>query len=161
MKTDNKVLNKIVTVFSALCTEIEFLVKESEKNYCWGLLLYGEKTTDVKQENGDNLILMGKFVSFLQELSCFVKRCYEVVRNGLHQLNALYSNQKSAFRLDISEMHLKSVFVSIGNLLRLLVTLDSIIGQQASLKDDWNAYKRYACVFLSNLRDFKVYNTTF
>jgi len=142
IKTDNKVLNKIVTVFAALSTEIDFLVKEGEHKYIWGLLLYGEKAGDIKQENGDNLILMGKFVSFLQELSCFVKRCYEVVRNTLHQLNALYSSQRSAFRLDITEMHLKSMFVALGNLLRLLITLDSIINQQNTLKDDWNAYKR-------------------
>ena len=40
-------------------------------------------------------------------------------------------------------MHLKSVYASMGNLLRVLITFDSIIEQHAHLKDDWNAYKRY------------------
>ena len=66
IKTDNKVLNKIVTVFSAIGTEIDFLIKEGENKYCWSLLLYGEKTGVVTNDNGDNLILMGKFISFLQ-----------------------------------------------------------------------------------------------
>ena len=44
IKTDNKVLNKIVTVFAALCCEMDFLVKEGEVKYFWGLLLYGEGT---------------------------------------------------------------------------------------------------------------------
>jgi WASH complex subunit 7 len=42
IKTDNKVLNKIVTVFAALSSEIDFLVREGENKYGWGLLLYGE-----------------------------------------------------------------------------------------------------------------------
>ena len=66
IKTDNKVLNKIVTVFAALSTEVDFLIKEGENKYCWGLLLYGEKTGEDSQENGSTLILMGTFISFLQ-----------------------------------------------------------------------------------------------
>ena len=72
---------------------MDFLIKEGENKYCWSLLLYGEGP-DASHENGENLVLMGKFVSLLQELSCFVKRCYEVIKNSLHQLNALYSSQK-------------------------------------------------------------------
>ena len=82
-----------MTVFAALCSEIDFLIKEGENKYCWTLLLYGEGP-ETNKETGENLILMGRFISFLQELSCFVKRCYEVVRNVLHQLNAFYSTQK-------------------------------------------------------------------
>jgi hypothetical protein len=40
-------------------------------------------------------------------------------------------------------MHLKSLFLSMGNLLRVLITIDLIILHQAHLKDDWNAYKRF------------------
>lgn len=141
IKTDNKVLNKIVTVFAALCCEIDFLIKEGENKYCWTLLLYGEGPV-VNKETGENLILMGRFISFLQELNCFVKRCYEVVRNVLHQLNAFFSTQKASFRIDTTEMHLKQLFSSLGHLLRVLTTIDSIVMQQAHLKDDWNAYKR-------------------
>lgn len=67
IKTDNKVLNKIVTVFAALSTEVDFLIKEGENKYCWGLLLYGEKNgNDSQESSGSNLLLMGKFISFLQ-----------------------------------------------------------------------------------------------
>jgi WASH complex subunit 7 len=44
IKTDNKVLNKIVTVFAALGSEMDFLAKEGDNKYCYGLLLYGEGT---------------------------------------------------------------------------------------------------------------------
>jgi WASH complex subunit 7 len=82
-----------VTVFAALCSEMDFLIKDGESKYCWGLHLYGEGP-ETNKDNGENLILMGKFISFLQELNCFVKRCYEVIRNVMHQLNAFYSTQK-------------------------------------------------------------------
>lgn len=42
IRTDNRVLNKIVTVFAALSSEIDFLVREGETKYSWGLMLYGE-----------------------------------------------------------------------------------------------------------------------
>ena len=141
IKTDNRVLNKIVTVFAALICEIDFLVNEAEKKYFMGLLLYGEGP-DAAKDPGENLIQMGKYVSFLQEMSCFTKRCYEVVKNSLMQLNSLYSLQKASFKIETTDMHLKQSFASIGNLLRVLITLDSIIEQHPKLKDDWNAYKR-------------------
>ena len=40
-------------------------------------------------------------------------------------------------------MHFETVFEHIGDLLRVLTTLDSIIQQQTHLKDDWNIYKRF------------------
>lgn len=56
-----------MTVFAALSTEVDFLIKEGENKYCWGLLLYGEKTGNDSQDgSGGNLLLMGKFISFLQ-----------------------------------------------------------------------------------------------
>lgn len=50
---------------------------------------------------------------------------------------------RASFRIDTNEMHLKSLFLSMGNLLRVLITIDLIILHQAHLKDDWNAYKRF------------------
>jgi hypothetical protein len=58
IKTDNKVLNKIVIVFAALSSEIEFLTKEGESKYFWGLLLYGEGTFKVKKYQFENTIYL-------------------------------------------------------------------------------------------------------
>uniref|UniRef100_A0A663LRT9 WASH complex subunit 4 N-terminal domain-containing protein n=1 Tax=Athene cunicularia TaxID=194338 RepID=A0A663LRT9_ATHCN len=77
IKTENKVLNKVITVYAALCCEI--------KKY---------KTVFYNMVEGDCQIQMGRFVSFLQELSCFVTRCYEVVVNVVHQLAVLYTSNK-------------------------------------------------------------------
>ena len=48
-------------------------------------------------------------------------------------------------------MHLKSLFLSMGNLLRVLITIDLIILHKAHLKDDWNAYKIYSPKYVMNL----------
>jgi hypothetical protein len=40
------------------------------------------------------------------------------------------------------ELHLNIVFTHIASLLRVLITLDSVIQQHPRLKDDWNIYKR-------------------
>jgi WASH complex subunit 7 len=53
-------------------------------------------------------------------------------------------------------MHLKATFQSIGNLLRVLITLDSIIEQHPRLKDDWNAYKRMITNVHHNPNKFEV-----
>ena len=49
---------------------------------------------------------------------------------------------RAPYKIDIEEMHMKNVFASMGSVLRILITLDAIIDQHPSLKDDWNAYKR-------------------
>uniref|UniRef100_A0A8C0JVF5 WASH complex subunit 4 N-terminal domain-containing protein n=1 Tax=Canis lupus dingo TaxID=286419 RepID=A0A8C0JVF5_CANLU len=93
IKTENKVLNKVITVYAALCCEIKKLKYEKVKIWFFMLLF---KATDSSMVEGDCQIQMGRFISFLQELSCFVTRCYEVVMNVVHQLAALYISNKIA-----------------------------------------------------------------
>ena len=47
-------------------------------------------------------------------------------------------------------MHFETVFTHIGDLLRILTTLDLIIQQQTHLKDDWNVYKRFLSLSIYN-----------
>ncbi|NXS72096.1 WASC4 protein, partial [Pandion haliaetus] len=88
IKTENKViLNKVITVYAALCCESKKLKYEVNS----AVFYY---STDSSMVEGDCQIQMGRFVSFLQELSCFVTRCYEVVVNVVHQLAVLYTSNK-------------------------------------------------------------------
>uniref|UniRef100_A0A8C3RLI1 WASH complex subunit 4 n=1 Tax=Chelydra serpentina TaxID=8475 RepID=A0A8C3RLI1_CHESE len=122
INTENKVLNKVITVYAALCCEIKKLKYEAETKFYNGLLFYGEGATDSSMVEGDSQIQMGRFISFLQELSCFVTRCYEVVMNVIHQLATMYEH--------------------LGELLTVLLTLDEIVDNHATLKDHWTMYKR-------------------
>ncbi|XP_048356544.1 LOW QUALITY PROTEIN: WASH complex subunit 4 [Sphaerodactylus townsendi] len=143
IKTENKVLNKVITVYAALCCEIKKLKYEAETKFYNGLLFYGEGALDSSKVEGDSQIQMGRFISFLQELSCFVTRCYEVVMNVVHQLAVLYtSNKNSPKVIETSGVHFQAMYEHLGELLTVLLTLDEIIDNHTMLKDHWTMYKR-------------------
>jgi WASH complex subunit 7 len=58
-------LNKIVLVFSALCSEIDYLVKEGETKYFISLVYYGE-ASPASSETGETQKQLGKFLSLFQ-----------------------------------------------------------------------------------------------
>uniref|UniRef100_A0A8C2JP01 WASH complex subunit 4 n=1 Tax=Cyprinus carpio TaxID=7962 RepID=A0A8C2JP01_CYPCA len=143
IKTDNKVLNKVITVYAALCCEVKKLKYEAETKFYNGLLYYGEGVSDTSVVEGESQIQMGRFISFLQELSCFVSRCFEVVVNMVHQLAALYISNKSATKIiESTGVHFQTVYEHLGELLVVLITLDEIMENHATLKDHWRMYKR-------------------
>ncbi|XP_039617760.1 WASH complex subunit 4 [Polypterus senegalus] len=143
IKTENKVFNKVITVFAALCCEIKKLKHEAETKFYSGLLYYGEGVSDTDTVEGENQIQMGRFIAFLQELSCFVTRCSEVVVNVVQQLASLYCTNKTAIKIiESSGVHFQTVYEHLGELLSVLLTLDEIIENHSTLKDNWTMYKR-------------------
>ncbi|KPP68340.1 hypothetical protein Z043_112994, partial [Scleropages formosus] len=143
IKTENKVLNKVITVYAALCSEVKKLKYEAETKFYNGLLYYGEGVSDTSMVEGESQIQMGRFISFLQELSCFVSRCFEVVVNLVHQLASLYSSSKNATKIiESSGVHFQTVYEHLGELLVVLMTLDEIMENHGTLKEHWKMYKR-------------------
>ncbi|KTF76376.1 hypothetical protein cypCar_00045650, partial [Cyprinus carpio] len=116
---------------------------KAETKFYNGLLYYGEGVSDTSVVEGESQIQMGRFISFLQELSCFVSRCFEVVVNMVHQLAALYISNKSATKIiESTGVHFQTVYEHLGELLVVLITLDEIMENHATLKDHWRMYKR-------------------
>ncbi|XP_060770735.1 WASH complex subunit 4 [Neoarius graeffei] len=143
IKTENKVLNKVITVYAALCSEVKKLKYEAETKFYNGLLYYGEGVSDTSVVEGECQVQMGRFISFLQELSCFVSRCFEVVVNLVHQLAALYNSSKAATKIiESSGVHFQTVYEHLGELLVVLITLDEIMENHGTLRDHWKMYKR-------------------
>uniref|UniRef100_A0A4W4GUC8 WASH complex subunit 4 n=1 Tax=Electrophorus electricus TaxID=8005 RepID=A0A4W4GUC8_ELEEL len=143
IKTENKVLNKVITVYAALCSEVKKLKYEAETKFYNGLLYYGEGVSDTSVVEGECQVQMGRFVSFLQELSCFVTRCFEVVVNVVYQLAALYNSNKGATKIiESSGVHFQTVYEHLGELLVVLITLDEIMENHATFRDHWKMYKR-------------------
>ncbi|XP_075894005.1 WASH complex subunit 4 [Nelusetta ayraudi] len=143
IKTDNKVLNKVITVYAALCSEVKKLKYEAETKFYNGLLYYGEGVSDTSVVEGELQIQMGRFISFLQELSCFVSRCYEVVVSIVQQLAALYNSNKTATKIiESSGVHFQTVYEHLGELLVVLLTIDEIMENHGTLKEHWKMYKR-------------------
>jgi WASH complex subunit 7 len=144
IRTENKICNKIITVLAALCCECKFLVYECERKYLPAILFFGEGEQDAKEQQQT---YMAHFVSLLQDLSCYVNRCNEVVMNILQQLSALYTppgvqNGPSIRLMDVSDLHLPIIFDHLGDLLRCLITLDECLRSNVQITEKWPAFKR-------------------
>uniref|UniRef100_A0A8C8LNW8 WASH complex subunit 4 n=1 Tax=Oncorhynchus tshawytscha TaxID=74940 RepID=A0A8C8LNW8_ONCTS len=143
-----KVLNKVITVYAVLfnfnCTLcVVCTCKYFRKSFYNGLLYYGEGVSDSCVVEGESQVQMGRFISFFQELSCFVSRCFEVVVNVVHQLAALYNSNKGVTKIiESSGVHFQTVYEHLGELLVVLLTLDEIMENHGTLKDHWKMYKR-------------------
>jgi WASH complex subunit 7 len=141
--TDNKMFNKVMTVLASLCCEMSHLKHEAQTRFFNSLQFYGEADPENAGNEGEAQIQMGRMISVLQELSCYVTRCYEVVRTCLQQMSALYSTEKQMSQvLNVSGVHFQVVYEHLADLLQVLVTLDSIIENQTTLKEHWKLYKR-------------------
>nr|KAG5706407.1 hypothetical protein BaRGS_033168 [Batillaria attramentaria] len=143
IRTDNKILNKVLTVLAALCCEMDALKHEAETKFYGALLFYGEGEPEAGLEEGDAQVQMGRMFPLLQELSCFVTRSYEVVKNVVQQLSCLHTSSRTGAKLiDVTDVHFQTVFEHLGSLLGVLITLDHIIENHASFLDHWTLYKR-------------------
>ncbi|KXJ13484.1 WASH complex subunit 7 [Exaiptasia diaphana] len=127
IKTDNKAVTKFYTP----------------------LLLYEEAGSETELEEGEAQVKLGRMLSLLQvsevdtvkEISSFVTRCYEVVKNVLQQLGSLY-NKSGPKVIDTSGVHFTTVFEHLGKLLGVLITLDEILEASQTLRDHWKLYRR-------------------
>lgn len=105
--------------------------------------------------------LLRSKVLLFQELSLFVERCYEVIRNLIHQTSGLYQTKYkiqsirlnfcfpescvSFFRsklIDIKEIRFTIVFEMLSEMLSVLITLDEIIAHNIILKEHWALYTK-------------------
>lgn len=65
IRTENKVLNKVLSVFVTLCRELELLKQEAEREIYGPLLIYGEGAGETADE-GDFQVQFGAMLPFLQ-----------------------------------------------------------------------------------------------
>jgi WASH complex subunit 7 len=143
IRTDHKLLNKVVTVFSALCFEIAEHKQEAVKKFYIPLLMYGEGLNDgVGDQDGQSQLMIGNCIALLQDLTLFVNRINELVRNMILQLTSLYSYEGTLKVLNANGIHLLAIFEHIGDALAILITLDNIFDHIGLFKDHWTHYKR-------------------
>lgn len=146
ISTDNRVLNKVISVLAVLCCEVDDLCIEARRKYFPALLFYGEGETSEREalQDGEAHVYIGRMIPFMQELSCFVKHINVVVKNIVHQLSALYTSRgkNGAPIIDVTDVHFQTVYKHLGSLLTILVTFDEIIDGQVTLREHWTQYKR-------------------
>eukprot|EP01006_Ploeotia_vitrea_P049070 TRINITY_DN67306_c3_g4_i3.p1 TRINITY_DN67306_c3_g4~~TRINITY_DN67306_c3_g4_i3.p1 ORF type:complete len:1284 (+),score=789.38 TRINITY_DN67306_c3_g4_i3:263-4114(+) len=168
ISTDNQQLNKVVKVFAALRQEIDVLELEAERKFYAPLTMFGHTSTDdeddldgyddddetTAQKEGKTKdspeVQMGKFLPFLQDLCNLVNRAYDVTRNLINQIACLYHQLQNLHSATFKNVHLECVYESLGKLLRVLLTLDTIIADNANIQRAWSLYKRMIKYVRSN-----------
>lgn len=151
IRTDNHVLNKVVAALASLCCEVEFLQHNVETQFYPAILLYGEKvglTAKNEEETSESneahaQLMISRILPCLQELSCFIEHCYEVVRNFVHQLAALYTASQVKY-MNVEAVHLDVMFEYLGKLLSILIIIEECIQKHPTLVKDWEMYLRYS-----------------
>ncbi|XP_054719351.1 WASH complex subunit 4-like [Uloborus diversus] len=66
ISTDNKVLNKVVSVLAVLCCEIDQLCYEAKSKFFPALLFYGEGESPGALQDGEAHIYLGRMIPFMQ-----------------------------------------------------------------------------------------------
>lgn len=149
IRTDNHVLNKVVAALASLCCEVEFLQHNVETKFYPAILLYGEKvdSTAKNEETSESNVeaqaqlTISRMLPCLQELSCFIEHCYEVVRNFVHQLAALYTTSQVKY-MNVEAVHMDIIFEYLGKLLSILIIIEECIQKHPTLLKDWEMYLR-------------------
>eukprot|EP00286_Rhodomonas_abbreviata_P028524 CAMPEP_0181299654 /NCGR_PEP_ID=MMETSP1101-20121128/6465_1 /TAXON_ID=46948 /ORGANISM="Rhodomonas abbreviata, Strain Caron Lab Isolate" /LENGTH=1130 /DNA_ID=CAMNT_0023404825 /DNA_START=156 /DNA_END=3545 /DNA_ORIENTATION=+ len=142
--TDNKEIGKIITTFAVLTDECLRLRNIAEKEFFCPLACFGERFDDTPLSEGDEAEQVAALIPLMERLSLFAARCHEVVANCMSQLSGLYtdSGKTSMYRQAFKGVHLQYTLTQLGELLRVLVTLDEIIVSNTELNVQWAEYKR-------------------
>lgn len=157
ISTDNKILNKVVTVLAALCAEMKHLCYEAKTRLHNALLFYGEGSLSSNNiADGEAQVAIGRMISLMQDLSCHVSRCYLVAKSVIQQMSALFDKSKPSCVIDVTDVHFQTVFEHLGEMLSSLVTLDEIVQTQSTLRDHWTLYGRMLKSMHHNASKFSV-----
>ncbi len=155
----NAEFNKIVTVFAHLCEEMRELVEIGETRFFGPLTMFGHRDDN---EDGDDAadskapsqnggaapakisaeVEMGEFMPLFQDLVNFVRRAKSIVCNVVCQMACLYHGRQDLYVTTFKNVRLFAVLERLGELLRVLATIDAIIADNSAIEEGWHQYKR-------------------
>eukprot|EP00033_Pygsuia_biforma_P003806 GCRY01004171.1.p1 GENE.GCRY01004171.1~~GCRY01004171.1.p1 ORF type:complete len:1139 (-),score=210.05 GCRY01004171.1:215-3631(-) len=142
-QTEDKSFSQDLLVFTSLCAEIERLVEQAEKQFYGPIFLYGENGVDASFEPGEIELMIGRLLDFVDELRCFTQHVNAVVLNVIRQLSVVYPvSGKGGTKHNFKDAHVGIIYEKLGQLLAVLLTLDTLIGSNMTLKEHWLQYRR-------------------
>lgn len=145
--TTDSGFNKVVTVFTALCEEVEFLKATAKGKFYAQLMLFGHSKNDDADEYQEGLLeaMMGRSLPLFQDAANFANRLNEVVLNIVWQLQAVHSSS-AGFSVALKEVKLRPVYLALGDALAVLLTLDTIIEGNSMISKAWEKFKHVAAI---------------
>eukprot|EP00606_Chrysophyceae_sp_TOSAG23-5_P000989 GSChrysophyteH2.ASY1.ANO1.1643.1 assembled CDS len=140
--SDHELLRKVVSVLIFLCDEVHDLADIAENKMYKPLEMFGQTPPLVESDAGsDREKMIGHFLPLLQDLSNFIDRCYVVASNIVQQLASLLKPKEHLYKTCFKDTHLTPCFSALGEVLSILITLDSIIDGNDAIKECWGYYK--------------------
>jgi hypothetical protein len=120
--------NKIMLVFGALCDESAFIKAKAHERFYAILSLFAHSKEDEGADYTEGVLeaMVGKCLPVFQDCANLCDRINALVLNLLQQVAALYG-KGSEFAPAWTEVRLRPVFLALGDLLTVLITLDAII----------------------------------
>ncbi|VDM37100.1 unnamed protein product [Toxocara canis] len=138
-RSGNAVIDKCIITFASLSLEVELLTDMARNEHFRALLTYGEDVDGCLEKEGGAVKMMARFLPFLQELSVYINRCYEVFRNFLLQLHNFFGLKEDTLG-GVRERKLLRAWRTMGNLLSILVIFDEIIQKHSVLRQHWSSF---------------------
>ena len=143
VRTDNKVLNQTIIVFSSLSLEARELCSALSTRFFPIFTLFGEQfETEADSKFGASQLLIGQHFETFQELSHIVDRLYTVFRSFVSQMASLYHPKQQLYTTSFSEVCLNLVIEEMGNILSCFYVIDQLIINNLHFKECWGQYLR-------------------
>ena len=145
--TSNQDLNKVLTVFTYLISEIKIAREYIDYNVIVGLNFYGEGIIQAEQmPEGDAEIMMGTMMPFFSEIFESLSYVNSLVVNMVTQLHSLYYKKQpknhDLYGNLFKFVHLYSAFDALGKMLGGLAMIDAVVDDNENLANHWELYKR-------------------
>jgi WASH complex subunit 7 len=109
------------------------------------LSVFGDATNE-QAEEGEKQLQLGRGIPLLMDLWNFCERVNSVVQNVVQQLAAIYNAKNIKNQSGMTgyqNVHFLPVYVSLSDLLGVMITLDEMIQQNQSFAHHLTLYNRY------------------
>lgn len=136
INSENKIIDKVLTVFCTLCNEVTYLENEAKTKYLDAISYYGSGLAD-NPSIEDCQFLLSKTLPLLQDLSNFLKHCERLVFDIISQLSAFYR-----LHFEIADASMYSVFDSLADLLLIMILIEEVLTNNQDLIYHWTLYQR-------------------
>ena len=145
--TSNQDLNKVLTVFTYLISEIKIAREYIDCNVVVALNFYGEGIMQADQmPEGDPELMMGTMMPFFSEIFESLSYVNCLVVNMVTQLHSLYYKKQQKnhdlYGNLFKFVHLTSAFDALGKMLGGLAMIDAVVDDNENLANHWELYKR-------------------
>eukprot|EP00124_Ichthyophonus_hoferi_P000217 Ihof_evm1s8 gene=Ihof_evmTU1s8 len=148
---DDEVFSKFMTVICSLYDEMQLLQREASDSFWTPLIMYGEHKGDI--EEGDEELMFGRFLPFLQRLCTYLDRVDDTVQCTIQNLISISSaSTQDDVTINSKHLHLYVrtllvlafiiLYKALGGLLGTLVCMDEIIARNGLLKAHCSLYSR-------------------